>query len=110
MTSDAHEREVALFVEKLNKEGWTCISLSGIKPDAIAVRGNLIFAVEILADSGNKAKKRKDYARFDGVLFHEFSIPFKEVKNSIGSENKELKIFSKEAYYRNTGELPLSEE
>lgn len=81
--SGQHEAELNTFCEELMKQGYHVVQTHGKIPDAIAVKDNKIFAVELVMKIRCKKQdrygwkpmggytlggKRRNYAMFDEVL------------------------------------------
>lgn len=90
MPSKQHEETIRQKTNELKNEGWHVVILNGKVPDAIAVKDNMIVAIEVLPkkdimrqpDWYNKAyrkmydgqtytmaMKRVNYKMFDGIMF-----------------------------------------
>ncbi len=86
--SVGHEKRLHEFKYELEREGWRVVVLKGKSPDAIAVKGQTIVAVEVLQKtrmpklrkghwrrewrytSGyTLAEKKRNYDMFDDVFF-----------------------------------------
>lgn len=92
MGNKKHENALNELIKKLEDEGWRIVNLHGKSPDAIAVKDNIIAAVEILkrikserknpdlakkkgkfkwsfAGGYTLASKKSNYDMFDDVIF-----------------------------------------
>ena len=80
--SKQHESELKQYMETLEKNGFKVINLKGCSPDAIAVKDNKIYAVEVLGSqyrngkgwhkSWTVKKKTEQYEMFDDLFIHVF--------------------------------------
>ena len=86
--SEKHEEKLRQVLEKLNKEGYRAFDLERKSPDAIALKDNKIYAVEVLGRQYKKGKgwtkkwtylaKKKVYHMFDDILIYDFKYPIKK--------------------------------
>lgn len=93
-TSIEHERKLKETIDDLKKQGYNVIDLERKSPDAIAVKANKIYAVEVLSfrwvakrgwhNSWTYKSKKKDYNMFDGIIFKTF-------KGELGSQKVHVK-------------------
>jgi len=77
--SNQHKKIIEETVDELNKKGYYAININGVAPDAIAIKDNKIYAVEILLmndipkngwKNNTKINKKRDrYSMFDDVIF-----------------------------------------
>jgi len=77
-----HEEELENYLSYLSEYGWKTINLHGKTPDGIAVKNNIVVAVEILGCSKKNGcytkptnmirQKYDDYSMFDHVLVKTF--------------------------------------
>jgi len=73
-----HERVLRETIEKLERDGWRVIRLDGKSPDAIAIRDDVVMAIEILTARHRPGKgwhkswsikgKLRAYSMFDKVM------------------------------------------
>jgi len=101
--SPEHEGMINKYLQELEADGFRVLNLDNKSPDGIAVKGNKIFAVEVLRkikterknwfsiknhgryvwkfQSGHtKKKKLEAYKMFDGVLISTYKAPENEQK------------------------------
>ena len=69
-----HRMAVTKYLEELKKDGFKVIDLQNKSPDGIAVKDNMIYAIEVLLELNkkNRAKinrKKREYFMFDNILF-----------------------------------------
>jgi len=84
-TTEYHEKALMECIEELKAKGYRVIDLERKSPDAIAIKDNQIFAVEVLGIRYRKGKgwgktwtpkaKETIYHMFDGILFKTFRYP-----------------------------------
>lgn len=80
--STQHMREVQKHIDELIKKGYRVIDLQGKSPDAIALKDDKIYAVEVLGRQYKRGKgwikkwshvsKKKNYDMFDDVIIFSF--------------------------------------
>ena len=94
-----HQNLIAETVLELREKGYHAININGTAPDAIAIKDNKIYAVEILLITHIPKKgwkhltvvknKRERYSMFDDVIFKVEGMKMKVIPNKL---RKELKI------------------
>lgn len=86
-TSELHEETLRIFIKEMSRKGYRVIDLERKCPDAIAVKGEEIIAMEVLGMQHTQKKgwtqkwthtsKRKTYHMFDSVCIKTFKYPIK---------------------------------
>ena len=70
-----HEKGIIVFLNELRARGWKTINLKGTAPDGIAIKDNMVAAVEVItyddstSQSYNVRMKKDRYFMFDDVFF-----------------------------------------
>ena len=85
-----HKKEVEKVLNELKRAGYRAINLRGKSPDGIAVKGDTVYAVEVMSlnhktgkgwrASHNKKQKSEMYSMFDGLIYK----TFKRMNSGIG--------------------------
>jgi hypothetical protein len=103
-----HQDTIVSYLVELESLGFHTVNCHGKAPDAIAVKDNKIYAVEIMGFSSIPKKgweqlpsikaKKDNYDSFDGILFKIFkkdkiilSEPEKHAKKIVDNFIKEIK-------------------
>ena len=83
MKSEKHNEELELEIKRLQEKGFRVINLNNKSPDAIAIKGDKIYAIKVLGLSYYKKKYTwkgsysirqllKVYHMFDGIIIKNF--------------------------------------
>jgi hypothetical protein len=111
VTSLLHEKKLKEFISELSNKGFKVFDLERKSPDALAIKDNKVYAVEVLGSSYKKGKgwkkkwtrrnKNKVYHMFDGILIKEFRHPHSQGDRFVS--DGEYKEFLSDSYKKENG-------